>query len=41
MIITDYNKMTPSELQTISDNTGVEFQINDGKVVGAIKKNEE
>lgn len=41
MIITDYNKMTPSELQIISEKTGVEFQINDGRVVGVIKKSEE
>ena len=40
MIITDYNKMTPSELQIISDNTGIEFQINDGRIVGTVKKSE-
>lgn len=40
MIITDYNKMTPSELNTISKKTGIEFQINDGRIVGTVKKSE-
>ena len=41
MIVTDYNNMTPNELQLISDNTGVEFQINDGKIVGTVEKSAE
>lgn len=40
MIITDYNKMTPSELNIISKKTGIEFQINDGRIVGTVKKSE-
>lgn len=35
MIITDYNLMSIEELQVISDNLGVEYQINDGKIVSA------
>lgn len=35
MIVTDYNLMSVEELQVISESTGIEFQINDGKIVGS------
>lgn len=35
MIITDYNLMSVEELRIISESTGIEFQINDGKIAGA------
>lgn len=35
MIITDYNLMSVEELQVISEKTGIEFQINDGRIVNA------
>lgn len=38
MIITDYNLMSVEELQVISDNLGVEYQINDGKIVSAERR---
>ena len=38
MIITDYNLMSVEELQVISDNLGVEFQINDGRIVSTEKR---
>lgn len=33
MIVTDYNLMSVEELLIINERTGVEFQINDGKIV--------
>lgn len=33
MIITDYNLMSVEELQVINENLGLEYQINDGKIV--------
>lgn len=38
MIITDYNLMSVEELQVISENLGVEYQINDGKIVSVERK---
>ncbi len=35
MMIIDYNLMSVEELQIINAKTGTEFQINDGKIVGA------
>ncbi len=35
VIVTDYNLMSVEELQIISERTGIEFQINDGKIVNA------
>ena len=35
MIVSDYNSMTIEELQVINENLGIEFQINDGKIVSA------
>ena len=33
MIITDYNLMSVEELQVINEILGIEYQINDGKIV--------
>lgn len=33
MIITDYNKMSIEELQTINKNLGIGFVIEDGAIV--------
>lgn len=41
MIITDYNQMSLNELQIVSGITGIEFQINDGKIVGTVEKSAE
>ena len=38
MIITDYNLMSVEELQVISENLGVEYQINDGKIVSVERR---
>lgn len=38
MIITDYNQMSLNELQIVAGITGIEFQINDGKIVGTVEK---
>lgn len=41
MIITNFNQMSVEELQVISHHIGVEFQINDGKIVGIVEKSAE
>lgn len=41
MIITNFNQMSVEELQIIAQHIGVEFQINDGKIVGTIRKSAE
>lgn len=38
MIITDYNLMSIEELQVINENLGIEYQINDGKIVAVEKR---
>lgn len=38
MIVSDYNSMTIEELQVINENLGIEFQINDGKIVGTERR---
>ena len=38
MIITDYNLMSIEELQAINENLGIEYQINDGKIVAIEKR---
>ena len=40
MIVTDYNQMSLNELQIVAGITGIEFQINDGRIVGTVKKSE-
>lgn len=40
MIITDFNEMTINELETINQFFGFEFEINDGKIVKKIPRNE-
>lgn len=37
MIITDYNEMSLIELYSIYVVLGIEFEINDGKIVNSIK----
>ena len=41
MIITNFNQMSIEELQIIAQYIGVEFQINDGKIVGTVGKSAE
>lgn len=41
MIITDYNKMSIAELMVINRTLDIEFEINDGKIVGQKVNNEE
>ena len=36
MIVKDFNQMSVEELQIIAQHIGAEFQINDGKIVGAV-----
>ena len=36
MIVTDFNKMTPCEFEAINKGLGIEFEINDGKIVSAV-----
>ena len=36
MIVKDFNQMSIEELQIIAQHIGVDFQINDGKIVGAV-----
>lgn len=38
MITTDFNEMQMNILQIICDNTGIELEINDGKIVGTVEK---
>lgn len=38
MIITDYNKMTLSELESVYKKTGARFVIKAGKITGVTKK---
>lgn len=38
MIVTDFNKMTTCELESINKGLGIEFEINDGKIVSAVTK---
>ena len=38
MIITDYNLMSIEELPVINENLGIEYQINDGKIVSVEKR---
>lgn len=40
MIITDYNEMSIIDLYIINGCLGIEFEINDGKIVGAINNKE-
>lgn len=37
MIISDFNKMTVEELYIIYSRVGLEYEINDGKIVGTVK----
>lgn len=41
MIVKDFNQMSIEELQIIAQHIGVEFQINDGKIVGTYGKSAE
>ena len=36
MIVTDFNKMAICELEAINKGLGIEFEINDGKIVSAV-----
>ena len=36
MIVTDFNKMTTCELEAINKCLGIEFEINDGKIVSVV-----
>lgn len=38
MIITDFNQMTVEELMVIYMGLGIEFDINDGMIVGATRQ---
>lgn len=41
MIITDFNEMSLDDLYVINSALGMEFEINDGKIVGAVNGNKE
>lgn len=41
MIVKDFNQMSIEELQIVAGITKVEFQINDGKIVGTDGKSAE
>ena len=36
MIVPDFTKMTTCELEAINKGLGIEFEINDGKIVSAV-----
>ena len=36
MIVTDFNKMTTCKLEAVNKGLGIEFEINDGKIVSAV-----
>ena len=38
MIVTDFNKMTTCELEAINKGLGIEFEINDGKIMSVVTK---
>lgn len=38
MIITDYNLMSVEELMVINETIGIEYQINDGRIVGTERR---
>ena len=37
MIITDFNEMSICEIEAINKGLGIEFLINDGKIVGTVE----
>lgn len=41
MIVKDFNQMSVEELQIIAQHIGVDFQINDGKIVGTVESGAE